>query len=128
MAIKLSALSITSLKKRYIFSRVPPEMNSLFLSMKLKVFFSLVSYIPILPSLVFKCLKRPLLISSNKLLLSFFNSSVIFEFRKRFSTVFKLALNLLRCSNAFSLLLNAPLMVKTKGKIIAILIRVKSML
>jgi hypothetical protein len=51
-----------------------------------------------------------------------------FELEIMLSTVFKLALNRLKCSSAFSLLLKAPLIVKTSGNIIAILINVKSIL
>ena len=47
---------------------------------------------------------------------------------KTLMTVIILALKRLKCSNAFSLLLKAPRIVKTSGNIIAILNSVKSML
>ena len=59
--------------------------------------------------------------------LSLYSGSVLGLLTKKLITVFILALNLLRCSKAFSLRLKAPRMVKTSGNMIAMLKRVRSM-
>ena len=61
--------------------------------------------------------------------ISFFFSSDNLEFvAKQDLITFKDPRNLLKCSKAFSLRLKAPRIAKTKGNIIAILIRVRSIL
>ena len=112
-----------------IFCLAPPEIFSSFFITKAKIASVLISTFLVLVSDFERWFKKESQRSTNNFFDFSLASSLRFGlFTKKYSIVLRAPLYKLKCSSAFSRLLKAPLIAKTKGKIIAILISVKSML